>query len=184
MKKRIWIPILIFLLLAAFELVMEHRYSTTVVVPDNVADEEILAEMPEIAVLEEDHALEAYVLALPQVQEMLVRTGDDAADVETIAQADLVPMLSGWTQADWSASELCVTMGKVYVTFREDSGESQCLYTFFPNGESPMTKTIGLSPDGDTRNCTVLYENRGGELAKYVARHQWFSWIKFVTGRN
>ena len=188
MKKRIWIPIVILVLLVAFELNMERRYSISTLETADVADEEILAEMPEIAVSEEDHALEAYVLALPQVQEMLVRTseadGDSALKSEPLPLTDAAPLLADWTQPGWSLSELATIGSMVYATFTEDNGQSRCIYTFSPDGKTPMNKTIGVSPDGDSWHTTALYENRGGELTKYVSRHQWFAWIQYVAGRE
>lgn len=188
MKKRIWIPIaIVVLLLVAFELTMEHRYSVDAIVPVDMTDEEILAEMPDIAITEEDHALEAYVLALPQVQEMLVRAGGDSEEAETMTQAEVQPVLAGWTQSGWSATELCAFQGVVYVSFREDSGETMCIYTFFPDQTSPMHKTIGVYAGGDAAsesNFSAAYENRGGTLSKLVPKHQWFAWIGYLTGQK
>ena len=191
MKKRIWIPIVILVLLAAFELTMEQRYSIDSidsVEPTDTTDEEILAEMPEIAISEEDHALEAYVLALPQVQEMLARTsvqdGNSALKSETLPLTDAAPLLSDWTQSGWSLSELATICSMVYVTFTEDNGQTRCIYTFSPDGKTPMNKTVGVSPDGHSWHTTFLYENRGGELTKYASRHQWFAWLQYVAGRE
>ena len=186
MKKRIWIPILvILLLLAAFELTMEQRYSIETIVPADVSDEEILSEMPEISITEEDRALEAYVLALPQVQEMLVRADGDSTKREAMGQAEIQPILADWTQPGWSASELLVWNGVVYVAFQEDNGETMYIYTFYPNSEMPMAKTIGLyQADGDQRDCKVLYSNHDGQLTKEVSKHQWFAWIGHLTGQD
>ena len=186
MKKKVILGIVAaVLLLAALELTMEHRFSTKVLVPSDMTDEEILAELPEIAISEDDYALEAYVLALPQVQEMLVRTGGDAGKTETLTQSEVQPILAGWTQSGWSATELCAFQGVVYVSFREDSGDTLCIYTFFPDQTSPMCKTIGIYEDGthgSDGNCSAIYENRGGSLSKQVAKHQWFSWLKDLAG--
>ena len=188
MKKRIWIHIVVLVLLVAFELTMEQRYSINSVEPAETTDEEILAEMPTIAISEEDHALEAYVLALPQVQEMVARTsvqdGDSTPKSETLPLTDAAPLLADWTESGWSLSELATIGSIVYVTFVEDHGQSRWIYSFCPDGKTPMTKTIGISPDGDPWNTTAVFENRGGELTKYISRHQWFAWIEYVAGRK
>ena len=181
MKKRIWIPVLLVLLLAAGELILEHRFSENVLAPTEQIAEEILAERPDIAISETDLALEAYVLALPQVQEMLVRAGSASGRSETLDPADAAPLLADWTEPGWSCTECSVTNGSVFVNFQENSGETAYRYSFFPGGDTSMHKTIVLYEDGG-RTCTAVYENRGGELKKYVPRHLWFSWIESLTG--
>lgn len=188
MKKKVILGIVavVILLLAAFELTMEHRFSAGMFVPANMTESEILSEKPEIAISEEDHALEAYVLALPQVQEMLGRTADSASSTqpktESLPAMDAATLLQDWAKPGWHVLELCTIGSTVYVSFREDNGESICIYTFFPDKSSPMDKTIGMDLDAnDDWDCTTIYENHNGKLTKYVDKHQWFSWIRYFT---
>ena len=73
MKKQTWIEILVIAALAAGWFYMEKTESLTVFVKEDMTKEEILAEMPEIAVTEQDEALEDYVMGLPEVQELLAQ---------------------------------------------------------------------------------------------------------------
>lgn len=186
MKKRIWIPIVILVLLVAFELNMERRYSISTLETADVADEEILAEMPEIAISETDGALSAHVLSSPQVQDLLARAGNSrSSEIETLPAADTEALLQDWTTPECNGVELCVIPPHVYVSFYRNSPDSACTYTLFPNQESHIIKTIHVyEGTGNSRNCAKVYENRGGELTKYVSRHQWFAWIQYVAGRE
>ena len=71
MKKQTWIEILVIAALAAGWFYMEKTESLTIFVKEDMTKEEILAEMPEIAVTEQDEKLEDYVMGLPEVQELL-----------------------------------------------------------------------------------------------------------------
>ena len=71
MKKQTWIEIIVIVALAAGWFYMEKTESLTVFVKEDMTKEEILAEMPEIAVTEQDEKLEDYVMGLPEVQELL-----------------------------------------------------------------------------------------------------------------
>ena len=71
MKKITWIEIIVVLALVAGWFYMEKTESLTIFVKEDMTKEEILAEMPEIAVTEQDEKLEDYVMGLPEVQELL-----------------------------------------------------------------------------------------------------------------
>ena len=71
MKKITWIEIVVVLALVAGWFYMEKTESLTIFVKEDMTKEEILAEMPEIAVTEQDEKLEHYVMGLPEVQELL-----------------------------------------------------------------------------------------------------------------
>ena len=62
MKKQIWIEILVIAALAAGWFYMEKTESLTTFVKENMTKEEIVAEMPEIAVTKQDEKLEDYVM--------------------------------------------------------------------------------------------------------------------------
>ena len=73
MKKQTWIEILVIAALAAGWFYMEKTESLTIFVKEEMTKEEILAEMPEIAITEQDEKLEDYVMGLPEVQELLAQ---------------------------------------------------------------------------------------------------------------
>lgn len=181
MKKRIWIPIVIIVLLAAFELNMEQRYSLSAVVTSDATAEEILSEMPEIAISETDRALRAHVLSSPQVQDLLARAENSSfSEIEVLPAADTAALLQDWTTPECYDAELSVMPPLVYVTFYRDNPDSACTYTLFPDRESHITKTIGVyEGTGNSRNCVAVYENDDGQLSKIVSKHLWFSWIEF-----
>ena len=181
MKKRIWIPIVIIVLLAAFELNMERRFSLNSLEPTAASTEEILAEMPEIAISETDRALSAHVLSSAQVQDLLARAGNSrSSEIETLPAADTEALLQDWTTPECNSTELYVIPPHVYVTFYRNSPDSACTYTLFPNQESHIIKTIHVyEGTGKNRSCTAVYENQDGQLSKSVKKHLWFSWIEF-----
>ena len=74
MKKKIILSVLIIaLLLTGFCLYMDTHYVVTVLEDVEMTEDEILKEMPEIAMTEADLALKEYVMALPEVKTILAQ---------------------------------------------------------------------------------------------------------------
>lgn len=172
MKKQIWIEILVIAALAAGWFYMEKTESLTVFVKEDMTKEEILAEMPEIAVTEQDEKLEDYVMGLPEVQELLSQPDggsipnekEEALLSDFLAEGDL---LTGFNVVDH----------EVYLDIKQGE-EKRISYTFDGAGTQPMQKIIWVYEQRwDGWRNTAAYEVWGDSYVKRTGKHAWFSWV-------
>lgn len=172
MKKITWIEIIVVLVLAAGWFYMEKTESLTVFVKEDMTKEEILAEMPEIAVTEQDEKLEAYVLALPEVQELLGQPegGNIPYGKEEALLSDFL------AEGDWVIG-FSVLENMVELTI-EQGEEKRISYTFDSTGTQPMRKIIWIFEQRwDGWRNTAAYEAWGDTYVKRTGKHAWFSWV-------
>lgn len=183
MKKKLVIAAAAVLLIAVlFCLYMETHFTMSTMVETGLSEEKILREMPEIAITEQDLALEAYVLSLPQVQERLKRTEADGLNdvkMEPVPLKEAQVLLSDWTEEGWMATEIAVSQGTlVYVSFSKEDGTANIHCAFFADGSIPQ-KSIGVY--GRTLfhkdDCKAVYQNVNGEITKMKHKHIWFAWL-------
>ena len=138
MKKITWIEIVVVLALVAGWFYMEKTESLTIFVKEDMTKEEILAEMPEIAVTEQDEKLEDYVMGLPEVQELLSQPAggsirnekEEALLSDFLAEGDL---LTGFGVVDHD----------VYLDIKQGE-KKQLSYTFDGAGTQPMLNLSGI----------------------------------------
>ena len=144
----------------AYDYRMNSRYSVVQFQPSDMTAAEIKEEFPEIAFSQEDRALHADVMALPEVQAALT------AEKETI-----------FTREEGAAllEEFSVSDG-VYVRFR-DADHRKTAYTF---DEGYLSKEISVYEKHPGRNwdCVAIYKNLNGNYDKVDGIPQWFSWRK------
>lgn len=168
MKKITWIEIIVVLALVAGWFYMEKTESLTIFVKEDMTKEEILAEMPEIAVTEQDEKLEDYVMGLPEVQAAL------AAEKETIfTKEEGAALLEEYLMEGRELAEFSVSDG-VSVVFR-DAEHRETAYTF---DEGYLSKEISVYEKHPGRNwdCVAIYKNLNGNYEKVDGIPQWFSW--------
>lgn len=184
MKKKGFVVLLAAgLVLAGYILYMETHFATFTAVDTGLSEEKILREMPEIAIREQDLALETYILSLSQVQERLARTGTDGfgeVKTEPVPLKEAKALLSDWTDEGWQATEIAVSQGTfVYVSFSKEDGTANVHYAFFADGSYPPQKSIGVY--GRTlfqdHACKAIYENINGEITKMKHKQVWFAWL-------
>ena len=163
-----------------FCIYMERNYSRKHFVEADMTEEEILAEMPEIASSEEDYALEAYILSLPEVQELLENAEEEEFGAAFPYEESEV-LLADWIPEGWKVMELAAQENRIYVSFINE-GVCSRYYSFSPDGSYPMQKTVGIY--GKTwRNLIEyksVYQNANGEITKYVDKNEWFSWVDII----
>ena len=180
-KKSIKILCALLILGGIFCLYMESRYSMHHVVKADMAEAEILVQMPDIAISEKDHALEEYVLSLPEVQAAL----GDAKESEygtDIPAEEMAVLLSDWIPEGWNVVPASVIENWVYLSFekeKDDGMERTLSYAFCVDATYPMQKTIGTYQKNWKGSivCTGVYQNLNGEITKYMEKRQWFYWL-------
>lgn len=174
MKKQTWIGIIVILVLVAGWFYMEKTKSLTTFVKEDMTKEEILAEMPEIAVTEQDEKLEDYVMALPEVQELLAQPdgGSIPNEKEEALLSDFLTegdMITGFSVLD-NKVELSIEQGE----------EKRISYTFDGAGTQPLRKIIWVYEQRwDGWRNTAAYEAWGDSCVKRTGKHAWFSWGLF-----
>ena len=172
MKKQTWIEILVIAALAAGWFYMEKTESLTIFVKEDMTKEEILAEMPEIAVTEQDEKLEDYVMGLPEVQELLSQPdgGSIPNEKEEALLSDFLvegDLLTGFNVVDH----------EVYLDIKQGE-EKRISYTFDGDGTQPMRKIIWVYEQRwDGWRNTAAYEAWGDSYVKRTGKHAWFSWV-------
>lgn len=174
MKKQTWLEILVVLALVAGWFYMEKTNSLTVFDKEDMTKEEILAEMPEIAVTKKDEALEDYVMGVPEVQELLAQP-----DGGKIHNDELEAFLADFLGQEDALVSLSVAEHQVNVNlYVEKDVKKRIFYTFDGAGEQPMQKTIWkYEQRWDGERTTAIYEVCGDTYEKMTGRHDWFSWI-------
>ena len=172
MKKQTWIEILVIAALAAGWFYMEKTESLTIFVKEDMTKEEILAEMPEIAVTEQDEKLEGYVMGLPEVQELLAQPEGGSIPYEK--EKDI---LSDFLAEGDLLTGFGVMENAVYLDI-EQGEEKRISYTFDGDGIQPMRKIIWVYEQRwDGWRNTAAYEAWGDSYVKRTGKHAWFSWV-------
>ena len=134
--------------------------------------EEILAEMPEIAVTEQDEKLEDYVMGLPEVQELLAQP-----DGGSIPNEKEETLLSDFLAEGDLLTGFGVVDHDVYLDIKQGE-EKQLSYTFDGAGIQPMRKIIWVYEQRwDGWQNTAAYEAWGDSYVKRTGKHAWFSWV-------
>jgi len=184
MKKRLQVVLgIVILALAGYCLYMETHFTMSTLADTGLSEEKILREMPEIAIREQDFDLEAHVLSLSRVQEMLARTKtEDPDDLKTefIPLEEAASLLSDWVEEGWKVTELAVLRGNsVSVCFSKEDGTKSIYYAFFIEDSIPMQKTIGVYGRTLFQDdaCKAVYQNLNGEITKMKHKHLWFYWL-------
>ena len=132
----------------------------------------VLAEMPEIAVTEQDEKLEDYVMGLPEVQEFLLQP--DGGSIPYEKEEDI---LSGFLAEGDLLTGFGVVDHDVYLDIKQGE-EKQLSYTFDGAGTQPMRKIIWVYEQRwDGWQNTAAYEAWGDSYVKRTGKHAWFSWV-------
>lgn len=172
MKKQTWIEILVIAALVAGWFYMEKTESLTTFVKQDMTKEEILAEMPEIAVTKQDEKLEDYVMGLPEVQELLSQP--DGGSIPYEKEEDI---LSDFLTEGDLITGFGVVDHDVYLNIKQGE-EKRISYTFDGAGAQPMRKIIWVYEQlWDGWRNTAAYEAWGDSYVKRTGKHAWFSWV-------
>ena len=170
----------ILLVLLVFCLVMEVRFHGTIITDAKMTEDEILKEMPSIAVSETDLEMEKYVLSLPEVQALLdeVRANQtDEIPAAELTEAETEILLEEYMPEGYDKAVLSVIQESIYLQMLRGDKET-IIYVFFTNGDT-MQKTIALYRNGlSGHTCTACYSNDTMGVRKLIPKHQWFGWLK------
>ena len=147
---------------------MNSRYSVVQFQPSDMTAAEIKEEFPAIAFSQEDRALHAEVMALPEVQAAL------AAEKETIfTKEEGAALLEEYLMEGRELAEFSVSDG-VSVVFR-DAEHRETAYTFDEGYLSKESSVYEKHP-GRNWDCVAIYKNLNGNYEKVDGIPQWFSW--------
>lgn len=178
MNKIIKYTILVIMLaFVGFCIFMESRYSTIHMIKSEMTEEKILKEYPEIAITEEDLALEAYILGLPEVQMMIDQSKKEKTAV-WVSNTEAAELLSGWVEDRWTLLELACADDSLNLLWIKD-GDRNLSYNFSVDGRYPIQKTIGIYQthfNGST-SVDTIYSNINGVIEKNIFKRQWFYWV-------
>ena len=166
----------IVLVLVGFCIYMECKFSTIKMVKSEMTQEKILKECPEIAITEEDLALEEFILGLPEVQMMIKQSKENGSYV-SVSNEKAFELLAGWIEEGWTMIELGYADNTVYLFWIKD-GEKILSYNYSVDGRNSMEKSIGIyqKHQNGTTSFDTLYENINGSIKKIVFKRQWFYW--------
>lgn len=181
-KKKPWLlSLLAVLILGMISWIayMEIHYGSSTLVPVRMTEEEILEELPELAMTEQDEALHQAVLSMPQVQRALAETKQPGADADTlvISHSEAQTALNAFLPDDYTEIfELSVMDGaSIYLSVLH--GPKQRTIWHFYDGT--ISKTIGVYRvhEGDQPDLKTIYSNNSDGIQKEVWKHLWFSWL-------
>ena len=172
--KRNAVPLLLVLALAigGWFAYMENRHASFTLVPAQLTAEEILEELPELAITEADEALQQAVLAMPEMQRGLERTS-----IQELSLSAARAALDEFLPADYTQIfELSVTRGTtVYLSVRHGPTK-RTSWSFF---DGTISKNIGLygAAGEPAPEVKAIYSNDLNGIQKLTSKRLWFSWL-------
>lgn len=172
MKKKLLIALCAVLVLVLGMAYLELRYPVTIRRHVEMTAEEILAEMPEVAVSENDMALRDALYADPAVYEAFADLTDPGSCVNMDANRVRKLQETYYPQAE--DMQIVICEGEwVYVAYY--CGEQFITMGFTADGV--MNKTVCVD-DGKDDFIRYGYD-ADGNLTKEVPKHVWFAYIKY-----
>lgn len=181
-KKKLWLLLLAAVLIigiVSWIAYMEIHHGGSALVRVRMTEDEILEEMPELAITEQDEALQQAVLAMPQVQNALAAANQAGADAHALeislpeAQAALDTFLPG---GHTKIVELCVmNSSSIYLTVLHSPEQRTSWH--FDDGTIHKTIAVYHVHEGEPSDLKASYSNDHDGIHKDVLNHLWFSWL-------
>lgn len=182
-KKVLLIGLIVLLLAVGYCVNKEMHYATYEMVDMQLSKEQIVKECPEILITDTDRALGAFILNRPETEALYAQMEKEGKAV-TMPHEDLENMFSEWPMNERDhLSGLTATAYQDHLIFGyycEADKRLYYYYTFAKGQEAPIEKVIAVYKDvmvSAPAELKAIYENREGELRKYIPKRQWFAWL-------
>lgn len=177
-KKLLYVFFLLFAAAVCWLVSMEFHFGTTTIVPLDISSEQILKEMPDIAVTPEEMSM---AKALSQTREMadaFLRAENSENSVYEFPTENARNLLQAYIPQGWNALELTTFPKSVYLGLSK--GEEQSVYYAFDPAGEIHEKTIGVYGKDlfGNRSVKVIYCNQNGQITKSKENRLWFYWLK------
>ena len=177
-KKTVSMLLVIFLVLVGAVAFLESRSGAVTLAPIAASNQQILREMPDIALTEEDMKMVQELLAAQPIQAALSAASAQEKGTYDFPRQDAEKLLKAYTPEGFEVLELTVLNGLVCVGFQKD-GARRIQYVFDANAQH-LEKYIALygkTLEG-TPKLKAIYQNTNGTLTKQKEKHLWFQWLK------
>ena len=190
MKQAKKLPVI--LLLICFGVVgsllyVEAHFTAHTGVLSDMSEEEILTEMPDIAISQADLAMMEELLDSDEIAEAFVLAAETENGIYEIPTDKSNELLAGWIPDGFEVWTLSVATGSIFggdiveLNFLND-GKQRIGYRFGPDFEMP-NKFIGLyKKDFLGAQVVTVYDNTKGKITKTESKRIWFDWLKNETG--
>lgn len=179
MKKKLFCVLLVLIAAAvACLFYLEFHFGTTTFAPLDTPPEQILKEMPDVAVTPDETSMTKALSQTQEVTDAFLRAENVESGVCEFSTSEAQILLQAYIPRDWNFLELTVFPRSVYLEFSK--GEEQSVYYVFdPTGEI-HEKTIGVYGKNLFGNRTVkaIYCNQNGQITKLKEKRLWFEWLK------
>ena len=178
-KKAVYLLLILVLAICGWILYMETHYADSTLTPVQMTEEEILAELPELAITDADEALQQAVLAMPQVQQVLEKTkpGTGISRSLEISHSAAQKALNDFLPSDYSEIfELSVMDGTTIYLSVLHGPTQRTIWQFY---DGTISKTIGIYRvhGANTPDLKTIYSNDHNGIQKEVFKPLWFSWL-------
>ena len=168
MKKKLFCVLLVLIAAAvACLFYLEFHFGTTTFAPLDTPPEQILKEMPDVAVTPDETSMTKALSQTQEVTDAFLRAKNVESGVCEFSTSEAQILLQAYIPRDWNVLEL--TKGE----------EQSVYYVFDPTGEI-HEKTIGLYGRNLFGNRTVkaIFCNQNGQITKLKEKRLWFEWLK------
>lgn len=176
MKRKIkYVALAVILLLGGLCFYMEMNFPDDKIVEADMTKEELLREMPEIAISKEELEMGNAVLALSEVQELVKQAGGEGI---SISQEETKRVLSQCIDESRLTGRLVIYEGDIFFGFDGTDGNGYA-YRFSVDGSEPMKKTIIVKEEKNGRVVAKAgYFNENEEISKLTVERDWFAWLR------
>ena len=168
-------------------LFMEAQFSGELIYAASTDGEKILKEMPALALTDEELALAASILEIPEVRDFL-SSGEESI---TLASETFAPYLDAILSEDARVFEVFILGSHIYISIIDGKQYTCLTYSDIDRTGhiDQISKTIAISPldeigeDGNLGDVEVVYElvhavgTSLTQCQKLKSRHMWFSFL-------
>jgi len=184
-KKTIIICFLVFVGAVNTFMYMEAQFGTRTVELSDLTAEEILEEIPDIAITEEDMTMMQELLESEIIAEAFLLAEKDENGLYMVPWVEDVELPARCIPEGfevWSASvstESSISGESVSVSFKSGGETFWMIHYWFDPDFDHLQKTIavyGKDIFGD--QCVTTYDNLNGEITKWEDKRVWFDWVR------
>jgi len=176
MKKKTKLIIAIFvIILLAVWLYLEFHFTVTNHVVSTTDAQEILREVPELALTEDEKELYSYIFTIPIISENI--NNDSIIDID---YADIRTDIEHIIPGDAEVTSIGIANNNVYIDYT--NGETRVILGYYSNNQ--ISKTI--SNKYTDANKKIVYEtfysvqSDTSQYYKYVPKHVWFGFLQVI----
>lgn len=179
MKKKLFCVLLVLIAAAVTCLFyLEFHFGKTTFAPLDTPPEQILKEMPDVAVTLDETSMTKALSQTQEVTDAFLRAENVESSVCEFSTSEAQILLQAYIPRDWNVLELTVFPRSAYLGFSK--GEKRSVYYAFDPAGEIHEKTIGVYGKDLFGNCTVkaIYCNQNGQITKLKEKRLWFEWLK------